>query len=129
MSLTAWPQSSSISSPFPLSFSKPHPGPKTAEYPHTLSITPPRGHSTKTLVPRPEGVTLWVGRLQIGNMAMCSGSHGWLCVCTEGHACFMFIPDSEDSDPKVTAEGSGEYAFSLPLPLHQPPHWMDRLPV
>lgn len=40
----------------------------------------------------------------------------------------MFIPDSEDNDHEVTAEGTGEYASPLPLPLHQPPHWMDRLP-
>nr|XP_008510100.1 PREDICTED: membrane-associated transporter protein isoform X4 [Equus przewalskii] len=42
------------------------------------------------------------------------------------HALFT---DSEDNDHEVTAEGTGEYASPLPLPLHQPPPWMDRLPV
>ncbi|KAM9104796.1 membrane-associated transporter protein isoform 4-T4 [Megaptera novaeangliae] len=37
--------------------------------------------------------------------------------------------DSEDNDHEVTAEGADEHASPLPLPLHQPPHWMDRLPV
>lgn len=40
-----------------------------------------------------------------------------------------FIPDSEGSDHEVTAEGAVEHASPLPLPLHQPPHRMDRLPV
>uniref|UniRef100_A0A8D0PUN0 Membrane-associated transporter protein n=1 Tax=Sus scrofa TaxID=9823 RepID=A0A8D0PUN0_PIG len=42
------------------------------------------------------------------------------------HALFT---DSEDNDHKVTAEGTDEHACPLPLPLHQSPHWMDRLPV
>uniref|UniRef100_A0A4W2F7H6 Solute carrier family 45 member 2 n=1 Tax=Bos indicus x Bos taurus TaxID=30522 RepID=A0A4W2F7H6_BOBOX len=42
------------------------------------------------------------------------------------HALFT---DSEDNDLEVTAEGIEERAPSLPLPLHQPPHWMDCLPV
>ncbi|XP_045643374.1 membrane-associated transporter protein isoform X2 [Ursus americanus] len=42
------------------------------------------------------------------------------------HALFT---DQEGNDREVTAEGAGEYASPLPLPLHQPPHWMDRLPV
>ncbi|XP_031991476.1 membrane-associated transporter protein isoform X2 [Hylobates moloch] len=42
------------------------------------------------------------------------------------HALFT---DSQGNDIKVTAESTGEHAFSLPLPLHQPPHWMDGLPV
>ncbi|XP_037846667.1 membrane-associated transporter protein isoform X2 [Chlorocebus sabaeus] len=42
------------------------------------------------------------------------------------HALFT---DLQGNDIKVTAESTGEHAFSLPLPLHQPPHWMDGLPV
>ncbi|XP_067586583.1 membrane-associated transporter protein isoform X5 [Pseudorca crassidens] len=42
------------------------------------------------------------------------------------HALFT---DSEGSDREVTAEGAVEHASPLPLPLHQPPHRMDRLPV
>ena len=42
---------------------------------------------------------------------------------------WCFIPDSEDNDLEVTVEGLEEHAPSLPLPLHQPPHWMDCLPI
>uniref|UniRef100_A0A8C8Z6X9 Solute carrier family 45 member 2 n=1 Tax=Prolemur simus TaxID=1328070 RepID=A0A8C8Z6X9_PROSS len=42
------------------------------------------------------------------------------------HALFT---DSQADDHEVTAEGTGEHASPLPLPLHQPPHWMDRIPV
>ena len=42
---------------------------------------------------------------------------------------WCFIPDSEDNDLEVTVEGFEEHAPSLPLPLHQPPHWMDCLPI
>lgn len=42
---------------------------------------------------------------------------------------WYFIPDSEDYDLEVTVEGLEEHARSLPLPLHQPPHWMDCLPI
>ncbi|KAM7149860.1 membrane-associated transporter protein isoform 2-T2 [Molossus nigricans] len=42
------------------------------------------------------------------------------------HALFT---GSEDNDHEVTAEGTDEYASPLPLPLHQPPHWMDCLPI
>nr|XP_027792117.2 membrane-associated transporter protein isoform X2 [Marmota flaviventris] len=42
------------------------------------------------------------------------------------HALFT---DSEGNDHEVTPEGTGEHATPLPFPLHQPPHWMDCLPV
>eukprot|EP00073_Rattus_norvegicus_P044223 XP_017446320.1 PREDICTED: membrane-associated transporter protein isoform X1 [Rattus norvegicus] len=36
---------------------------------------------------------------------------------------------SEDNVDEVTSSGTSEHAFPLSLPLHQPPHWMDCLPV
>ncbi|KAF6127252.1 solute carrier family 45 member 2 [Phyllostomus discolor] len=41
------------------------------------------------------------------------------------HALFT---DPEENDHEVAAEGTGAYASPLPLPLHQPPHWVDGLP-
>lgn len=61
----------------------------------------------------------------------------WLCAGPTGlhwHSTlnvtpvWCFIPDSEDNDLEVTVEALRSMP-SLPLSLHQPPHWMDCLPV
>lgn len=73
------------------------------------------------MVPCPNGVTLCDGLLTdptVGYVSTLNVTPVW-----------CFIPDSEDNDLEVTAEGIEEHAPSLPLPLHQPPHWMDCLPV
>lgn len=60
-------------------------------------------------------------------------SHG---SCSDSFCCLgtyakdpCFFPESEGNVDEVTSEDVSEHAFPLPLPLHQPPHWMDGLPV
>ena len=69
----------------------------------------------ETMVPRSEGVALCDGLLTDPTVG---------CVSNNVTPVWCFIPDSEDNDLEVTVEGIEEHAPSLPLPLHQPPHWI-----
>lgn len=130
MSPTLWPEASVILILFALG-PKPHSGSETAKPSLTVNRIPPVSLLQGNLVPCPGKVTLRVmADWQIHNMAVRSGSLSRLSFCSEGHTSVScFISDLQGNDIKVTAESTGEHAFSLPLPLHQPPHWMDGLPV
>lgn len=113
--------------PDPSSSPKPHCGPETAKYPCILNTSYGSLHGTVSATPRKcDPVQWWTDRYVTWPCALAPTAG---CICTAGHACLMFIPEWEDNDREVTAEGAGEYACPLPLPLPQPPHWMDRLPV
>lgn len=123
MSLISWFKANCFQTlPVPQS---PTVGPKLLSI-HT-HLTPPMGHSMGPLVPRKcDPVQWWTDRYVTWPCALAPTAG---CICTAGHTCLMFIPEWEDNDREVAAEGAGEYACPLPLPLPQPPHWMDRLPV
>ena len=124
-------QSKSISSPFALMSSKPWYWPETWSICTYITKHLLWEHSMETMVLCPDGVTLcdrlltdmWHGCVLAPTVGYTGILH-WM-----SHLFGVFIPDSEDNDLEVTVEGIEEHAPSLPLSLHQPPHWMDCLPV